>query len=599
MAIQLRGFNAASWSGSEVLAPRQVGLELDTGKFKVGDGTTAWSSLGYFGSSGSGTVTSVGLSVPSGFSVSGSPITTNGTLSITTTLNGWLKGNGSGFTAVATVPTTDLSGTMLAAQFPALSGPITTTAGSLTTSIGAGVVTLSNISDIAANSILGNNTGSAATPLALTAAQVRTLINVADGATANVGTVTSVSGAGTVNGLTLTGSVTGSGSLTLGGTLSISGSDFGSQSQNRFLASPDGASGNPTFRKITLADFPNIAANSLLGNNTGALGPALALTATQVTALLDTATTSLNGLMSSSDKSKLDGIASGATANATDAALRDRATHTGTQAAATITGLATVATSGSAADLTGNLPVARLNSGTGATSSTFWRGDGTWAATAPSVDPTAAPWGVDDFLTGSNETGEIGVLGWSFTNGTITAANSVQNHPGLIRRANGTTANQIASLYLGNSAAQVSFRFDEFDEQTWIFREFAAGVTDLTVRIGMFADVAGNPSSHGVYLELLPADSNWFFVSRSASVQTRVDSGVAARTTGWIKIKIRRIDASTVGFSINGGSEVTITSNIPPSSQLLHFGQMQVASGTTARSLDFDFFSFRLLPITR
>ena len=40
-------------------------------------------------------------------------------------------------------------------------------------------------------------------------------------------------------------------------------------------------------------------------------------------------------------KTKLDGIATGATANATDAQLRDRATHTGEQAISTVTGLQT------------------------------------------------------------------------------------------------------------------------------------------------------------------------------------------------------------------------------------------------------------------
>ena len=50
------------------------------------------------GGGGSGTVTSVALTMPTGFSVSGSPITSSGTLAVTTTLNGILKGNGSGFT---------------------------------------------------------------------------------------------------------------------------------------------------------------------------------------------------------------------------------------------------------------------------------------------------------------------------------------------------------------------------------------------------------------------------------------------------------------------------------------------------------------------
>lgn len=47
-------------------------------------------------------------------------------------------------------------------------------------------------------------------------------------------------------------------------------------------------------------------------------------------------TTSVDGLMIAADKVKLNAIAAGATANATDAQLRDRSTHTGTQLANTI-----------------------------------------------------------------------------------------------------------------------------------------------------------------------------------------------------------------------------------------------------------------------
>jgi hypothetical protein len=48
--------------------------------------------------SGSGTVTSVGLTMPSGFTVANSPVTTSGTIAVTTAISGILKGNGSGFT---------------------------------------------------------------------------------------------------------------------------------------------------------------------------------------------------------------------------------------------------------------------------------------------------------------------------------------------------------------------------------------------------------------------------------------------------------------------------------------------------------------------
>jgi hypothetical protein len=135
------------------------------------------------------------------------------------------------------------------------------------------------------------------------------------------------------------------------------------------------------------------------------------------------ATTSAAGSMSAADKTKLDGVATGATANSTDAQLRDRSTHTGTQALSTISdagtlagkstitsaditdgtivngdisasaaiatskisGLATIATSGSASDLSaGTVPSARLATGT-ADSTTFLRGDGAWATPSATV----------------------------------------------------------------------------------------------------------------------------------------------------------------------------------------------------------------------
>lgn len=55
----------------------------------------------------------------------------------------------------------------------------------------------------------------------MTSTYAAKLDGIAAGATANTGTVTSVSGTGTVSGLTLSGTVTTSGSLTLGGTLSL------------------------------------------------------------------------------------------------------------------------------------------------------------------------------------------------------------------------------------------------------------------------------------------------------------------------------------------------------------------------------------------
>ena len=84
------------------------------------------------------------------------------------------------------------------------------------------------------------------------------------------------------------------------------------------------------------------------------------LTVTMIKNWIGLASTTIAGLMSKEQATKLAGMDTGATKNSTDAELRARSSHTGTQAASTIEGLKAVATSGNYADLT-NKPYLSLS----------------------------------------------------------------------------------------------------------------------------------------------------------------------------------------------------------------------------------------------
>jgi hypothetical protein len=103
---------------------------------------------------------------------------------------------------------TQLTGTLQAAQFPALTGDVTTSAGSVATTIAAGAVTLAKLAQLAANSVIGNSTGSTATP---------TAVAMASAATANSVVYRDANANAVINNLAqnLTSTVTAAGTLTL------------------------------------------------------------------------------------------------------------------------------------------------------------------------------------------------------------------------------------------------------------------------------------------------------------------------------------------------------------------------------------------------
>ena len=85
----------------------------------------------------------------------------------------------------------------------------------------------------------------------------------------------------------------------------------------------------------------NVATNLAQGTRTATAVPVTSSTGSSAT--LAAASTTLAGVMTATDKAKLDGVATGATANATNAQLLSRANHTGTQTLATISDSGTAA----------------------------------------------------------------------------------------------------------------------------------------------------------------------------------------------------------------------------------------------------------------
>ena len=205
---------------------------------------------------GGGTVTSVGLTMPTGFSVSGSPITTSGTLAVTTTLSGVLKGTGSGITAA-------VSGTDYA---PATSGS-SILKGNGSGGFSSAVSGTDYAPATSGSSILyGNGSGGFSN------------VTIGSGLSFSTGTLSATGGGG--------GTVTSVGQSFTGGLISVSGSPI-TTSGTLALTVAGTSGGIPYFSSAsTWATSAALAANAIVVGGGAGAAPSTISTGTGVTTAL-------------------------------------------------------------------------------------------------------------------------------------------------------------------------------------------------------------------------------------------------------------------------------------------------------------------------
>lgn len=390
LAVANGGTGQTSYTDGQLLIGNSTGNTLTKATLIAGANISITNGAGSITiaatSGGTGTVTSVSVTSANGFAGTVANPTTTPAITLSTTVTGLVKGNGTALSAasagtdyVAPGAITTSGLTMATAR---LLGRTTASTGAVEEiTVGTGLLlsggTLSNSAPDQTVSLTGGTgisisgtypsftiTNTAPDQVvSLTGAGTTVVTGTYPSFTITsndqyVGTVTSVSGTGTVNGITLTGTVTSSGSLTLGGTLS--GVSLTTQVSGTLPIANGGTNATTAATAIT-----NLGATTVGGNFFTLTNPS-AITFPRINA---------DNTVSALDAATFRTAIGAGTGNGTVTSVSGTGTVNGITLTGTVTSTGSLTLGGTLSNVslttqvTGTLPIA--NGGTGSTSTTY------------------------------------------------------------------------------------------------------------------------------------------------------------------------------------------------------------------------------------